>query len=91
MPSYEPLASNARPISTDPIAAPPPIAIHATPYSVESERNPKYRDRRNGVTSSSPPMPKPIIAAATRAEVKDAALDNRKMPAAANTRSAADT
>src|SRR5262245_5262330 len=89
--SYEPVASKVRPSSTGPIAPASAAMLKAIPYSVENARRPKYREIRYGVTSSSPPSPRPRNAAAVTPEMNELADASSQVPSAAIDNSPKDT
>src|SRR5262249_21123863 len=62
--AYEPVASKARPTTIGPAAPASPHAVQLKPYNVDSDRSPNARARMYGITSSSPPDPKPMQIAA---------------------------
>src|SRR5262249_21163804 len=81
--AYVPVGSYARPSSIGPNVPAAPTAIQMKPYSVEIDRRPKWRPRRYGAMSNSPPAPIPMSTAATRPCTNVCASANRSMPAAA--------
>src|SRR4029077_5231881 len=81
--SYDPVMSNARPMIIGPIAPASAYAVHVKPKSVENDPGPKDRERGDGVTSASPPTPKPISMAASAPAASECAHESTKVPSAA--------
>src|SRR5262245_49907591 len=88
---YEPVTSNARPRTIGPATPASPHAVQLNPYSVESERRPKWRAMRYGTISVSPPEPNPRQIDAIRPTPNDSATERANVPPAAISSRTTDT